>query len=121
MLHHYSTSQEKVKRGNSMINLLWQSTSALHERFGNTEKSIAHFRARWRKVEEEHQEFQYAPDNANLVEEAVDVLVTMMGVLQLEGVTLEELEGAVAKVIAKNGAKTQETHKLEDYQIVRRK
>lgn len=104
-----------------MLQLLWQSTSALHERFNNTSESLAHIAARWRKVEEEYEEFKHAQDNENLVEEAVDLMVTVIGVLQIEGVSLDQLQSAVGKVILKNGGKTEATHELKNHQIVRRK
>ena len=105
-----------------MLGLLWQSTSALHERFGNVDyTSVRHKQARWAKVEEEYREFQYAQDAQARTEEAVDLLVTVLGVLQMEGVQLEELEKMVANVIIKNNAKNEHTHELKDYKIVRRK
>lgn len=115
------TYQRYKSRIRIMLQLLWQSTSALHERFNNTSESLAHIAARWRKVEEEYEEFKHAQDNENLVEEAVDLMVTVIGVLQIEGVSLDQLQSAVGKVILKNGGKTEATHELKNHQIVRRK
>ena len=103
------------------LSKIWQSTAYLHERFANVSyDNPLYLTARWEKLAEEYREFTEAEDADDLCKEAVDVIVTLIGVLQARGIPLSQLEDGVNAVIAKNGAKTHETHKLEGFTIVRR-
>ena len=59
-------------------------------------------------------------DRDHIAEEAADVFVTAIGVCAATGVNVEKLIEQLYKVIAKNNAKTHETHVYTDGKIRRR-
>jgi NTP pyrophosphatase (non-canonical NTP hydrolase) len=59
-------------------------------------------------------------DPDHIAEEAADVMVTAIGVCQSAGVDIEQIIERVYFVIAKNNAKTHETHVHKDGKIRRR-
>lgn len=59
-------------------------------------------------------------DRAHVAEEAADVMVTVIGVCEAAGVDPETLVEQVYAVIAKNDAKSHETHVYADGKIRRR-
>ena len=59
-------------------------------------------------------------DPEHISEEAADVMVTAIGVCQSVGVDIEQIIARVYYVIAKNDAKTHETHVHVDGKIRRR-
>ena len=63
---------------------------------------------------------QKSADSAHIAEEAADVMVTAIGVCQSAGVDIEQIIERVYYVIAKNDAKTHETHIHVDGKIRRR-
>ena len=63
----------------------------------------------------------HGDDKAHIAEEAADVMVTAIGVCQSVGVDIEQIIAQVYYVIAKNDAKTHETHVHLDGKIRRRK
>lgn len=76
--------------------------------------------------EEEVDEFiEAAHDNTSrihIAEEAADVIVTVIGLCEAAGVTGDELVEQIYAVIAKNDAKTHDTHEINtNGKIARRK
>ncbi len=101
---------------NNALFELWKSTADLHERFFPDDPPG--FDARWRVFFEELSEFlaevtmpSELSDGAEL-SEAADLLVTLIGLLQLRGATFVEFEAALNGVARKNNAKTHETHEV---------
>jgi NTP pyrophosphatase (non-canonical NTP hydrolase) len=95
------------------VNDLIRSTFALHERFGTAQD--------WQQamrifIEEKHEFFEAYRDGDTdaAAEEAVDVIVTMLGLARVAGCTEAQLTHAVEMVCAKNDAKTHETHVVDD-------
>lgn len=92
---------------------VWQSTAALYERFGlkptvnNTTMVFSEETA-----ELLHAALLESPANTAL--EAADVIVTALGVCMARGVALEEVAAAIQATVAKNDAKTHETHKVNE-------
>ena len=99
---------------------LAQSTADFYARFGVTpqiENCIQNF------SEEVRELIDAARDGQNLdhiAEEAADVVVTAIGVCFAAGVSVERLVEQVYAVIAKNDAKTHETHVYHEGKIRRR-
>lgn len=99
-----------------IIQQLMTSTRALYSRFFPKEQPG--FEARRRVLFEEFGEFVAAlyehdfgyKDPAELANEAADLLVTMVGVLYYCDVTAPQFTAAIERVIAKNDAKTLDTH-----------
>jgi phosphoribosyl-ATP pyrophosphohydrolase len=95
------------------------STQNLYDRFGlkpTQDATIA-------KMREELQEFVYALryqyDHA-VLEEAADVIVTVLGALSVRGLGADDLANALAYVRSKNDAKTHQTHVVHNGTIVNR-
>lgn len=92
---------------------LWHSTASLYARFGirpNLNNTLMVF-------EEEAKELEYAAQNETAEQvagEAVDVIVTVLGVCMASGLTLERIEKAVLATIRKNNAKTHQTHAVNE-------
>lgn len=103
---------------------LWTSTANLYERFDLD----APIEDRQRKFREEVDEFLWevkvfsygGADVAALTEEAMDVFVTTIGLLQKYGVRLEEVQERAEFVASKNDAKDHTTHELRDGLIARK-
>jgi NTP pyrophosphatase (non-canonical NTP hydrolase) len=55
------------------------------------------------------------------LQEGADVIVTVIGLLQAHNIEYDALEAAIERVIAKNDAKTHETHELVNGKITRMK
>ena len=100
---------------------LWQSTVDFHKRFDNLPPSLPSalkaFQNKSRGVIGELLPFDI--NLSILTEECVDVIVACMGLILAAGGTLDDLEAAVRKVIAKNDAKTTETHE-KVYGVIKR-
>jgi NTP pyrophosphatase (non-canonical NTP hydrolase) len=109
--------------GDSLRDLA-QSTQDFYERFGVMPTTDADLTGWVRNFEEEVRELiEAAHDGTNpdhIAEEAADVFVTAIGVCFARGVDVERLVQQVYKVIAKNDAKTHETHVVYDGKIRRR-
>lgn len=93
---------------------LWQSSAGLYRRFSMPAPDT---KAQLRVFAEEAYEFTEAtlcPEGfgENVVEEGVDVIVTLMGVLMSRGVALYTLTQAMERVAQKNDSKTHETHHI---------
>lgn len=72
------------------------------------------------EVREVTEAAQAGTDKNHIAEEAADVIVTLIGVCQATGVDPEQLVDQLYAVIAKNNAKTHETHVYMDGKIRRR-
>lgn len=111
----------------SLTDLL-RSTRELHERFGvpftigiaerlcaEEFRELIHESA----IGDYQLEFGYSC-RESIVEEAVDLFVVVLGLLQAHGVSDDMLADAIAAVIAKNDAKTDATHVLINGKITRK-
>lgn len=109
--------------GDSLRDLA-QSTQDFYERFGTMPTGDVDLTGWIRNFQEEVNELiEAANDGTNkdhIAEEAADVFVTAIGVCFATGVDVEKLVQQMYKVIAKNDAKTHETHVVYDGKIRRR-
>jgi NTP pyrophosphatase (non-canonical NTP hydrolase) len=99
---------------------LAQSTADFYARFGVTpqlEDTIKNFQEEVRELIEAARD---GGDKAHIAEESADVFVTAIGVCYASGLDVERLIEQVYAVIAKNDAKTHETHVHLDGKIRRR-
>jgi NTP pyrophosphatase (non-canonical NTP hydrolase) len=90
---------------------LWDSTKNLFERFG-IEPTLDE---QGRVMFEEIWEFTHAisdmeMNGAEVPQEAVDVLVTIIAMLQITGHEYGEFQEAIERVVFKNDSKTMATH-----------
>ncbi len=107
---------------------LWRSTLGFHARWkpeemarltsqdvGDRERRMAVYTAidMLREEAAEVTEAALHEPNYNVVEEAADVMVTLIGILLTRGITYPELEEAIHFVIKKNDAKTEDTHYVD--------
>jgi NTP pyrophosphatase (non-canonical NTP hydrolase) len=105
---------------NDSLRDLAQSTLNFYARFGvqpQLSETIQNFRE---EVDELIEAAQAGTDRDHIAEEAADVFVTAIGVCAASGVDVEKLIDQLYKVIAKNNAKTHETHVYTDGKIRRR-
>ncbi|MBI1259867.1 MAG: hypothetical protein GC204_20555 [Chloroflexi bacterium] len=105
--------------GDSLRDLA-QSTLDFYDRFGVTpqiDDTIQNFQEEVRELIEAGREHH---DQDHIAEEAADVFVTAMGVCFASGVDVDRLIRQVYAVIAKNDAKTHETHVVHTGKIRRR-
>ena len=97
-----------------MLQELWDSTHDLHHRFFPDKPPS--FEMKRRVLFEEFGEFTQAIDMEDEPEdwcnEAADLMVTIMGLLQGMYLDYDDLRNAIDEVIAKNNAKTLDTHKV---------
>lgn len=99
---------------------LAQSTADFYARFGvhpKVEDAIKNFEEEVRELIEAARS---AADNDHTAEEAADVLVTAIGVCFASGISIDQIVRQVYAVVAKNDAKTHETHVHFDGKIRRR-
>jgi NTP pyrophosphatase (non-canonical NTP hydrolase) len=99
---------------------LTQSTLEFYKRFDvqpEVNSTIQNFRE---EVTELIEAAQQGSDKDHIAEEAADVFVTAIGVCYASGVDVEKLIEQLYKVVAKNDAKTHETHAYSDGKIRRR-
>lgn len=101
---------------------LFISTTALYARFGLTARSTPPEQRRKFLMEEVG---ELIADSAThergcMTEEAADVIVTVLGLLQSHGVTLAEINAACELVALKNDSKTTDTHELMNGKITRK-
>ncbi len=108
-----------MRTGDSLRDLA-QSTDEFYQRFGVTlqlEDCITNFQEEVRELIEAARD---GSDPAHIAEESADVFVTAIGVCFASGIDVERMIEQVYKVIAKNDAKTHETHVYSDGKIRRR-
>lgn len=111
--HHVTLAYERQLVQARQLSDLWNSTAALIRRFYG--EGSPGFEARLRVLNEEFGEFVHAAHVGEVKDaaaEAIDLLVTALGVLQELGCSYALVEAALGRVIAKNDAKTHETHTL---------
>lgn len=99
---------------------LAQSTTDFYARFGVTpelENTIKNFQEEVRELIEAARD---GSDSDHIAEESADVIVTALGVCFASGLDVERIVEQVYAVIAKNDAKTHETHVYSDGKIRRR-
>lgn len=103
---------------------LWNSTADLYKRFNldaPIKDRLTKFREEVNEFEEEIRAFEYGNGSGDaLVEEAVDVIVTTIGILQKFGIDLDHLSEKIELVALKNDAKTHETHVIWNGLITKR-
>lgn len=114
----------------SDFELLWASTEALYERFGLDAATTPPSKRRRIFMEEvtelleesawDDASHPTARRTAEVCNEAADVVVTVMGLLQAHGIYFDELESAIDRIINKNNAKTDATHALVNGKITRK-
>lgn len=88
---------------------LWLSTRGLHDRFGITPEIDSQAAL----IREEAEEVIAAARDEGadeLAAEIADCIVVLMGMGMARGIALDRLQDAMNAVIAKNDAKTHETH-----------
>ncbi|MEP7291667.1 MAG: hypothetical protein ABI835_07775 [Chloroflexota bacterium] len=99
---------------------LAQSTADFYERFSvqpELNNCITNFQEEVRELIEAA---RTGDDSAHTAEESADVIVTALGVCFASGIDVERIIEQVYAVIAKNDAKTHETHVYSDGKIRRR-
>lgn len=107
------------------LNRLWISTLELHNRFRGKAPSLTGAINAWKsevselavasiKFHESKPGDDVAELRKDITEEAVDVLVTMLGILQACDIGLSDLIDQMDVVAKKNDAKTEETHWLNE-------
>lgn len=111
------------------LQALFDSTAALYKRFDLDAESIPPAKRR-RIFMEEALELMEAStsdelsfgsnDEDVLADEAADVMVTVCGLLLAHMIDREYLSAAIERVIAKNDAKTLDTHALINGKITRK-
>lgn len=109
-----------------LLSQLWESTSNLHKRFYGDDYPT--FEAQYRVFFEELSEFtqaineSYEMADMQPIEEATDLLVTMIGLLQGHEFLFVNFMQAIENTIAKNDSKTLQSHEIRaDGKIARRK
>lgn len=105
--------------GDSLRDLA-QSTREFYERFGvkpQLNDCIQNFEEEVRELIEAAQN---GTDKAHIAEEAADVIVTAIGICFATGIEVDRLVEQVYAVIAKNDAKTHQTHAYSNGKIRRR-
>lgn len=101
---------------NDPLYVLIRANAALYQRFG-IEPTL---NLQLRLLEEEVREVKDAAgaetfDREHLAEEMGDVLFVMMGLARWAGLTHDDLIAGLEKVVAKNAAKTHETHYVDPH------
>ncbi len=99
---------------------LAQSTADFYARFGVQPKlddTIQNFQEEVRELIEAA---RAGDDLDHIAEESADVFVTAIGICLASGLDVERLIEQVYRVVAKNDAKTHETHAYHDGKIRRR-
>ena len=99
---------------------LAQSTADFYARFGvqpQVENCVMNFSEEVRELIEAA---RAGTDQDHIAEEAADVIVTALGVCFASGIGVDQIIRQVYAVVAKNDAKTHETHVYRDGKIRRR-
>lgn len=99
---------------------LAQSTHDFFVRFGVTPELTGCIKNFEEEVKELIESAQIGTDKSHIAEEAADVMVTAIGVCFASGVDVEKIVEQVYAVVAKNDAKTHDTHVFSDGKIRRR-
>jgi len=99
---------------------LIRSTLEFYARFGVQMQVGDAVRNFQEEVAELIEAAQAGEDKDHIAEEAADVMVTAIGVCEAAGIDPERLIAQIYAVIAKNNAKTHETHVVANGKIRRR-
>jgi NTP pyrophosphatase (non-canonical NTP hydrolase) len=105
---------------NDPLRDLIRSTLDFYARFGVKSQVADAVRNFQEEVRELIEAASAGQDKDHIAEEAADVMVTIVGVCDAAGVDAERLVAQLYAVIAKNDAKTHETHVVFDGKIRRR-
>lgn len=111
--------REKRERKETMFNRLAKSTLEFYERFSYTPNLNAAHRIFLEEVGELI-EASRTQDREDIVEEAADVIVTVIGIVLACDISIGELEDAMAYVARKNDRKGYDTHILREGKIQRK-
>lgn len=101
------------------LNNLWTSTENLHLRFTGKPNMDAQRRV-FAEEAFEFMEATFKGDVDAMIDEGLDVLVSMMSTLQSAGVTYEDFTERMIYVVTKNDAKTLDTHFVDGKNKIRR-
>jgi NTP pyrophosphatase (non-canonical NTP hydrolase) len=99
---------------NDPLRDLIASTLAFYERFGVTPQPDAAERVFREEVDEFIEAATDGTNPTHIAEEAADVVVTVIGLCEAVGVPPEQLIEQIYAVIAKNNAKTHDTHHVDN-------
>lgn len=99
---------------------LAQSTADFYARFGVTPQVNDAVKNFEEEVRELIEAARAGTDHDHTAEEAADVIVTAIGVCYASGISIDQIVKQVYAVVAKNDAKTHETHIHLDGKIRRR-
>lgn len=99
---------------------LAQSTADFYARFGVTPQVNDAVKNFEEEVRELIEAARAGMDHDHTAEEAADVIVTAIGVCYASGISIDQIVKQVYAVVAKNDAKTHETHVHLDGKIRRR-
>ena len=97
------------------------STLEFYERFEVSPELETSIRVFQEEVGELIEAAQDGISTDHIAEEAADVMVTAIGICLSQGVDLEQILRQTRAVIAKNDAKTHETHAINEYGKVARR
>lgn len=110
-----------------IFEILHKSSWSLHKRFDNVPPEMTGqlfaFEEEVREAVEEARAFMKGGGvKANLIEEALDVMVTISGMFLSAGIKLDDLKASAEKVAEKNDKKTASTHVKDEFtKKIRRK
>lgn len=99
---------------------LAQSTADFYARFGVTPQVTDAVKNFEEEVRELIEAARAGTDPDHTAEEAADVIVTALGVCYASGISIDQIVKQVYAVVAKNDAKTHDTHVHLDGKIRRR-
>ncbi len=100
---------------------LIRSTLAFYERFGVTPQVNPATRVFEEEVHELIEAARAGTDKDHIAEEAADVFVTVIGLCTAAGVSPDRLIQQIRAVIAKNDAKTNQTHAINEHGKIARR
>lgn len=115
----------QAQRERNMLKELWNSSTGLLYRFGltpNVGNAQNKLQQEWDELQvaiDTHTHAGWADDEDELVkeirDEGVDVIVTLLNLLNAYGVTWDEVESGVKQTIDKNDRKNHNTHEVHTW------
>lgn len=102
------------------LRALAASTQAFYDRFHVKPETDDAIRVLEEEVHELIEAARVGESSQHIGEEAADVMVTVLGVCFAAGLSVEDVVQQMARVVAKNDAKTPETHAQVDGKIRRK-
>jgi NTP pyrophosphatase (non-canonical NTP hydrolase) len=103
------------------LRALFESTLNFYNRFEVIPELATSIHVFEEEVRELIEAAQAGTDKNHIAEEAADVMVTALGICIASGVDMEQLLAQTRAVIAKNDAKTHETHAINEYGKIARR